>query len=333
MLTLPAVLLRNWLSASSVEEQGKLLGSAAQIVLFGLGGIIAVVGVTLSVARHQEELETQDRDRTRLADDRQKESNRRNEWMSLRDAEIERELRARFVTTVDMLDTGAAVKRSAALYALGALADDWEAHGRPDEVQVCIDVLCGYLRAPLDESHNVADLAVRQVGYDVIGAHLRDEPRRSWSGYEVDLRKAIIQGTLNLRHVNYNSGGRLSLTGATVSSGGELLFAKSTFGHGRVQLEKLKIEGGVVSFKQATVAEGATIQLVDAVISNGGQLTFEEATITKGGVIDMTDAEILGRGRVSFRNCVVSPDGSGGAFCANDSRIHDGGRVDLATSP
>ncbi len=145
-------------------------------MLIGLGGVIAVVGVTLSVARHREELETQRRDRERLGDDRAKESARRSEWEDQRRTDAEREFRARFVTTVNLLSDQSSIKRTAALYAIGALADDWTAFGRADEAQVCINVLCGYLKAPSpDNQANTAnERAVRQTGFDIIGSHLKN---------------------------------------------------------------------------------------------------------------------------------------------------------------
>ncbi|KFF58143.1 hypothetical protein JF66_20840, partial [Cryobacterium sp. MLB-32] len=157
IVLLPRSLLDAWAPGLSAQERGPLLGPISQVVLFGFGGLIAVVGVGLSLARHGQELEAADRDRGR-ADlqrqtallDREKEDSRRGEAKSQVRIDANRTLRGRFVTAVELLSASdSATKRTAGMYALVALADDWQAFGSREEVQVCIDVLCGYLRAPL----------------------------------------------------------------------------------------------------------------------------------------------------------------------------------------
>ena len=63
-----------------------------------------------------------------------------------RRAESDR-LSARFAAAAEQLGHERAAIRLAGVYALGRLADDW-----PDQQQVCIDVLCGYLRLPTTPS-------------------------------------------------------------------------------------------------------------------------------------------------------------------------------------
>ena len=57
-----------------------------------------------------------------------------------------RTLNERFATAADRLgsDKPAAV-RLAAVYAMAGLAEDWE-----ENAQICVDVLCGYLRLPYE---------------------------------------------------------------------------------------------------------------------------------------------------------------------------------------
>jgi uncharacterized protein YjbI with pentapeptide repeats len=68
--------------------------------------------------------------------------------MRRRDDEEVRDLRARFSTAAEQLAHTSPAVRIAGVYAMSALADDWAKLGRSNEVQVCVDVLCGYLRLP-----------------------------------------------------------------------------------------------------------------------------------------------------------------------------------------
>ncbi|QRY42338.1 hypothetical protein JVX92_14975 (plasmid) [Microbacterium hominis] len=102
-----------------------------------------------SPAAIPQELKTAANDHQCLVGDRERERSRRNEVRAQRRIDTERALRDRFVTMVKLLGDPAPVNRYAALIALGPLVDDWDAFGKPDEVQVCIEVLTRYLRAPI----------------------------------------------------------------------------------------------------------------------------------------------------------------------------------------
>ncbi|MFE3290567.1 pentapeptide repeat-containing protein [Rhodococcus sp. NPDC059234] len=58
------------------------------------------------------------------------------------------ELRSRYTTCAEQLGHDAPAIRQAGVYALSSLADDWHAAGNDAERQVCIDLLCAYLRTP-----------------------------------------------------------------------------------------------------------------------------------------------------------------------------------------
>lgn len=62
-------------------------------------------------------------------------------------AGIVRDLHSRFTTATNQLahDTSMTIQQSGA-YALGALADDWLALGKEQDAQVCVSILCTYLR-------------------------------------------------------------------------------------------------------------------------------------------------------------------------------------------
>ncbi len=195
LVKVPDRLLAHWFPTLDESARAAFLGPAANVVLFGLGGTIALVGVGLSLSRHRQELEAAERDRQRLVDDQARERARQGEVDDQRRIDTERALRERFVTTVKLLSDPAPVNRQAALFALGALADDWHAFEKPDEVQVCIEVLTGYLRAPRtddmlvpltqeqldtlsrEERHaaqrtTAQEISVKQAGYTVIRNHL-----------------------------------------------------------------------------------------------------------------------------------------------------------------
>lgn len=62
--------------------------------------------------------------------------------------ETVRILRERYTAATEQLGSTSFAVRLAGLYALAALADDWREIGKPNEQQVCIDVICAYLRTP-----------------------------------------------------------------------------------------------------------------------------------------------------------------------------------------
>lgn len=54
--TVPGWLLGNWFPEVTDFERNELVGVAAQIVLFVLGGVIAIIGGAVSISRHGQEL-------------------------------------------------------------------------------------------------------------------------------------------------------------------------------------------------------------------------------------------------------------------------------------
>lgn len=62
------------------------------------------------------------------------------------DASIVRDLRARFTSATQQLSDQTSTIQQAGAYALASLADDWLERTNTQEAQVCIDVLCTYLR-------------------------------------------------------------------------------------------------------------------------------------------------------------------------------------------
>lgn len=338
---IPEILLKNWLEGVNVDDSivRLSLGSAAQIVLFALGGIIAIVGVGLSLSRHGLELDSNARDQA-------KEERRIQELAEERAIDAERELRTRFVNAVGLLsDPDRPTTRQAGVYALAALADDWSAFGRLDERQVCIDVLCGYLRSKWKRNSPNADAerSIRSAGFDVIGTHLRPEiDAPDWRGSRFNLRGALVDFDANLSGIDTENT-IIDLTAARLAGGdlnfnrsrfvsGSLTFQESTLSGGRVMLTGSVFGGDVVSFAGATLAGSELFfrrsTFVDGAVDftslklSDGSIRFMGAKFD-GGTVDLSDTTLSG-GSIDFRLANLSA----GTIDFSGSRF-SGGRVDF----
>jgi hypothetical protein len=363
VLYAPAGLLNNWVPGLSPEEQGKLLGAAGNLVLLALGGVIAVVTVGLSLSRHRQELDAAERDRQRLSDDQNRERARLAEVNDQRRIETERALRQRFVTTAQLLSDPAPVNRQAALYALGALADDWDAIGKPDEVQVCIEVLTGYLRAPrsdamllpldmeeaqyleredyYDAQHTTPlEVSVKQAGYTVIRNHLRQGTSPSWSDRHLNLSRAHIDFSVELLQTVIREGGALDLRGTRIVHSGTVDLADARISDGgRLLLAGAKITGrGSVDLSNTVITGRGSIDLRDAWIANG-HVYLRRAQIRELGGVILRDATVRQRGSVDLQGALVggnidltsvSISGKNARIILASTAIIDGGNIDLA---
>ncbi len=363
VLYAPGALLNNWVPGQTPEEQGKLLGAAGNLVLLALGGVIAVVTVGLSLSRHRQEIDAAERDRQRLRDDQKREQARLSEVDRQRRIETERVLRERFVTTVKLLSDPAPVNRQAALFALGALADDWDALGNPGEVQVCIEVLTSYLRAPrsddmllpldAEEAHYLdpddyydaqrttpQEVSVKQAGYTVIRNHLQWEAASNWHDRVINLARAHIDFHVEIPRVKIDRGGFIDLSAARIARGGNVdLSAARIRNHGRVSLTAALINGdGLVNMTAAKVSNHgmltltdvtlsrAHVRLVNAKIENYGSVIIRNATIRHGASLDLKSAEISDGGMVDLMASTISADS--GVILRN-AKIRDRGSVNL----
>jgi hypothetical protein len=82
--------------------------------------------------------------------------------------------------------------RLAGIYAMASLADEWL-----EQRQVCIDVLCAYLRIPyepsLDAWYHDDESEVRLWLTSVISGHLRPGAPVSWQGHEFNFVRAVFR--------------------------------------------------------------------------------------------------------------------------------------------
>ncbi|MCX4617950.1 pentapeptide repeat-containing protein [Streptomyces mirabilis] len=148
----------------------------------------------------------------------------------------------RYTTAAEQLGHDQAAVRLAGVYALARLADDWA-----EQRQVCIDVLCAYLRMPYEPDptalgHKAGEREVRHTIIRVIRDHLRDpDASTSWSTYAFDFigvafdggdfSRSHFLGTVSFVGAEF-SGGIVSFVGAEFS-GGTVSFGDATFSGGK----------------------------------------------------------------------------------------------------
>ncbi|HEY5852532.1 MAG TPA: pentapeptide repeat-containing protein [Aldersonia sp.] len=132
-------------------------------------------------------------------------------------------LRDRYSQTAAQLGSDSSAIRLAGVYAIASLADDWRDFGNDDERQVCVNVLCAYLRTPPSPSRakdlmaaEAADHREQQVR-DTAVAVIRSRAQAAregsaagkWSGLSFDLTGA------DLSQVDLTG---VDLTGATLKN-------------------------------------------------------------------------------------------------------------------
>ena len=133
-------------------------------------------------------------------------------------------LNERFDTVAEKLgsDKPPAV-RLAGVYAMAGLADDW-----PEHRQMCVEVLCGYLRMPYEPEPGDdatvekrlafgASREVRHTVIRVIAAHLDGTAPVSWCGLNFDFVGAVFDGG-DFNGARF-SGGTVNFAGAEFSGG------------------------------------------------------------------------------------------------------------------
>lgn len=175
--------------------------------------------------------------------------------------------------------------RLAGIYAMASLADEWL-----EQRQVCIDVLCAYLRIPYEPAlksqwHHDEESEVRLSITSVISDHLRPGAPVSWQGHEFNFLRAVLRsadfadiqvtGGRLLFSLARFPGGWTSFDGMHVS-GGEVWFGGAEFVDARVTFENAEFSGGRVQF------DGAEF--------TGGEVSFRGAEFT-GGEVDLSKAD------------------------------------------
>lgn len=228
--------------------------------------------------------------------------------------EIDR-LRDRYTTISGQLGHDAAPVRLAGVYAMAALADDWlkrrtsafpvvsKRENGNHEAQVCIDVLCAYVRTPRHEATeegHLADTRVRETITRVIAAHLQAGAVSLWSGKTFDFTGSTFEGTHTFDRAQFNEGCQVTFNGAQFNEGSRVTFTRAEFN-----------EGCQVTFNNAGFNKGCQVTFI-ADFNMGCQVTFEDADFYQDCLVDIRDAEFKG-GWVTFgftgSNGTDSPSG------------------------
>lgn len=191
-------------------------------------------------------------------------------------------LNERFASACSQIGHEKPTVRLAGIYAMASLADEWL-----EQRQVCIDVLCAYLRIPYEPAldspwYHDEESEVRLSITTVISDHLRPGAPVSWQGHEFNLVRAVLRSA-DFADIQVPGGrfllslarfpdGRTSFDGMHVS-GGEVWFGGAEFNGAKVSFDNAEFSGGRVQF------DGAEF--------NGGEVTFRGAKFT-GGEVDLS---------------------------------------------
>ncbi|GAA3592304.1 pentapeptide repeat-containing protein [Streptomyces osmaniensis] len=267
----------------------------------------------------------------------------------------DKQLAERFTTAADQLGHDQAAVRLAGVYAMARLADDWI-----EQRQVCVDVLCAYLRMPYEPNPEVASAAsvggeslsstpaaykegereVRLTIIRTIRSHLQPQAPTSWSACNFDFTRAtfdggylqgsLFQGTVTFGGADFS--GRSFYFGGADFSAGRVYFGGANFSGGRVDFRGAKFSGASVDFTGAKFSRGSvyfggakfnggTVTFIDAEFS-GGTVTFIGAKFSRG-IVDFTGAK-FSAGSVDFGRAKFS----GGTVTFKDA-VYSGGTVDF----
>ncbi len=245
----------------------------------------------------------------------------------------EQQLAERFTTAAEQLGHDQAAVRLAGVYAMARLADDWI-----EQRQVCVDVLCAYLRMPYEPypepasatsegesprstpaAYKEGEREVRHSIIRTIRSHLQPQASTSWSACNFDFTRATFDGG-HLQGSLFQ--GTVSFGGAEFSSR-SFYFRGSDFSSARVYFGGAKFSGGSVDFRNA-IFGGGRIDFTGSKFS-GGRVHFDGAKFS-GGSVDFTGARFID-GTTSFINAEFS-----GSTVTFFGAKFSGGSVDFASA-
>ena len=218
--------------------------------------------------------------------------------------EIDR-LRDRYTTIAAQLGDDAAPVRLAGVYAMAALADDWITMGNHREAQVCIDVLCAYIRTPRHTTTSedaVADTRVRETITRVITQHLQVGAATSWSDKVFDFTEAHFTGSHSFDSAEFNGGCQVLFSGAEFNEGCQVRFLAVKFNEGcQVDFFGAKFnEGCQVRFPAVKFNEGCQVDFFGAKFNEGCQVDFFGAEFNEGCQVEFFGAEFNEGCQVEF---------------------------------
>ena len=245
------------------------------------------------------------------------------------DREREQGYNERFGAAAEQLAHENAAVRLAGAYAMAGLADEWR------QGQVCVDVLCGYLRLPPGDPDDTKETQVR----DTILGLIRERVRGGWRFLDfdftgMDFEDADFAGLEFAGKVVFDgatfTGSRTSFRGTTFSGllschgtsfeSVETTFAGAQFRTARAEFVGARFGGEVLSFEGATVdrisidffrCEFAAPRLDFSLVTMAaGVLRFQhcelaDATLDFSSLNDDVFYELTGFPRVNFEACTL----------------------------
>lgn len=250
-----------------------------------------------------------------------------------RDRETRRELHARFNVASSQLAGNASMTRLAGVHAMSALADDWHAHDpNTGQIQVCVDVLCSYLRGPWNPEGDSAaeERTVRETIHAVLREHLQPEARPSWSDCALNLAGARLRDfDLNGAEVHRANFLWATFTGTTSFRGAKFTAAGTA---------------SPIDFRGATfsTADSLGIHFENAEFSaiESGRIDFLGATFRAHGRLDnilFDNAKFMAAGErsvISFSSAKFSATGwnAGIRFAGAEFTADSNGKIDLSSA-
>ena len=254
------------------------------------------------------------------------------------------QLAQRYTTAASQLGHEKAAVRLAGVYAMARLADDWD-----EQRQVCIDVLCAYLRMPYEPDtasakHREGEREVRLTIIRIIRDHLQDptDPT-AWCDLDFDFTNTIFDGG-DFAYAKFTES-MVFFTDAefaagetffddAVFAGGSVVFSRAKFSGGNVYFDGTKFAGGSVDFSDGKFADGEIFfgaRFVGGKISfagtefAGGEVSFDGAKFTRSKV--SFDGAKFSGGNVNFSNGKFT-----GGSVSFDHAEYTGGSVSFDTA-
>lgn len=232
-------------------------------------------------------------------------------------------LRERYTNTAEQLGSNHLAVRLAGIYALAALADDWAKFGSEDERQICIDLLCAYLRSQPDEDSATRKelvTATLQVVCERLGL---EDTRKHWGAQRITLVKPGMLPSLG--PIKLGTKGQLAIFGARVR-------------HAR--LTDTRVDGGLFELsdlviEQALVIRGMKVTSQGKFRLSVRDLRADEPKRPHRPMISIQNLNLVGAEvdihaqglHVSFANCVFDKNSSLLVNVAGRSEESSPGRV------
>jgi hypothetical protein len=222
----------------------------------------------------------------------------------------------RYQDAAGQLGNDKAAVRLAGVYAMARLADDW-----PERRQMCVDVLCAYLRMPLTAENAAPDgqeEQVRDTFVAVLRAHLQDpDAETSWSRLKLNLSGARFY--------------RLNLDGAVfieppdfrfLTVEWECSFRDSIFRNGGDLSIPIIQSGATLRLTPFSVDQG-TLKIIGPEIRSEATLVIHPKVIGQDAQVEAGFGRVSGNFFLNLSNQTQDP----GNIALPDTRILQGGKL------